>query len=90
MYFYILKNNTQLNAANTLKMKRIQKFLESQTFGVCTRLGEKLDIPLSSIRIFFIYASFLTFGSPVILYLGLAWIMNLRKHMRKSSSLWWC
>jgi len=67
MYFYILKNNTQLNAANTLKMKRIQKFLESQTFGVCTRLGEKLDIPLSSIRIFFIYASFLTFGSPVIL-----------------------
>jgi phage shock protein C len=69
-------------------MKRIQKFLESQTFGVCTRLGEKLDIPLSSIRIFFIYASFLTFGSPVILYLGLAWIMNLRKYMRKSGSLW--
>jgi len=71
-------------------MKRIQNFLESQTFGVCTKLGEKLDIPLSSIRIFFIYASFLTFGSPVILYLGLAWIMNLRKYMRKSSSLWWC
>jgi len=90
MYFYIMKINNQLNATNTLKMKRIQKFLESQTFGVCTRLGEKLDIPLSSIRIFFIYASFLTFGSPVILYLGLAWIMNLRKHMRKSSSLWWC
>ncbi len=68
-------------------MKRIQKFFETQTFGVCTRLGEKLDIPISSIRIFFIYASFLTFGSPVIIYLGLAWIMNLRKHLRKSKNV---
>jgi phage shock protein C len=70
-------------------MKRIQVFFETQTFGVCTRLGEKLDIPISSIRIFFIYASFLTFGSPVILYLGLAWIMNFRKHIRKSTIALW-
>jgi phage shock protein C len=70
-------------------MKRIQKFFETQTFGVCTRLGEKLDISISSIRIFFIYASFLTFGSPVIIYLGLAWIMNLRRHIRKSKNVLW-
>ena len=70
-------------------MKRIQNYLETGTFGVCTRLGEKLNIPISSIRIFFIYASFLTFGSPVILYLGLAWIMNLRKHIRKSRNAMW-
>ena len=70
-------------------MKRIQKFLETQTFGVCTRLGEKLDIPISSIRIFFIYASFLTFGSPVIVYLGLAWFINLRKHLRRRNNVLW-
>lgn len=70
-------------------MKRIQKFFETQTFGVCTRLGEKFDISISSIRIFFIYASFLTFGSPVIIYLGLAWIMNLRRHIRKSKNVLW-
>jgi len=68
-------------------MKKIQNYLETQTFGVCTRLGEKLDIPISSIRIFFIYASFLTFGSPVIIYLGLAWIINLRKHWRRSRNV---
>ncbi len=70
-------------------MKRIQNFFEKQTFGVCARLGEKLDIPISSIRIFFIYASFITFGSPIIIYLGLAWIINLRKHLRRSRNIWW-
>ena len=70
-------------------MRKIQNFFETQTFGVCTRLGEKLDIPISSIRIFFIYASFLTFGSPVIIYLGLAWIINLRKHLRRRKNLLW-
>jgi phage shock protein C len=74
---------------STLQMKKIQKFFETQTFGVCTRMGEKLDIPISSIRIFFIYASFLTFGSPVIIYFGLAWIMNFRKHMRNSKNALW-
>ena len=70
-------------------MKKIQNYLETEIFGVCTRLGEKLDIPISSIRIFFIYASFITFGSPVIIYLGLAWIINIRKHLRKRRNVVW-
>ena len=70
-------------------MSKIQNFFEKKTFGVCTRLGEKLDIPISSIRIFFIYASFITFGSPVIVYLGLAWIINLRKHFRRRRNVLW-
>jgi phage shock protein PspC (stress-responsive transcriptional regulator) len=71
-------------------MKRIQGFFEKQAFGVCTRLGEKMGIAGSSIRLFFIYASFLTLGSPVLLYLSLAFLMNLRKHWRrhKSPSVW--
>jgi phage shock protein PspC (stress-responsive transcriptional regulator) len=51
-------------------------------------LGEKLGIATSSIRLFFIYASFLTFGSPVIVYLVLAFVMNLRKHLRKRNPEW--
>jgi len=70
-------------------MKRIQNFFEAQAFGVCTRLGEKLEMPISSIRIFFIYASFLTFGSPIIIYLVLAWIMNIRKHIRRRHNRLW-
>ena len=72
-----------------MTMKRIQQYFESQAFGVCTKLGEKLRIPTSSIRIFFIYASFLTFGSPVLLYLALAYVMNLRKHLRRRYNTIW-
>lgn len=63
---------------------RIQYF----SFGVCTRLGEKLGVATSSIRLFFIYASFITFGSPVILYLVLAFIMNIRKYLRRRNPVW--
>jgi phage shock protein PspC (stress-responsive transcriptional regulator) len=69
-------------------VKRIQTFFEQHAFGVCTRLGEKLGIATSSIRLFFIYASFLTFGSPVIVYLGLAFIMNIRRHLRRRRTIW--
>ncbi len=69
-------------------VKRVQQFFEVYAFGVCTWLGEKLGIATSSIRLFFIYASFLTFGSPVIIYLALAFIMNMGRHLRRSSTIW--
>ena len=69
-------------------VKKLQYFFEENAFGVCTRLGEKLGVATSSIRLFFIYASFLTIGSPVIVYLGLAFIMNMRRHMRRRSTIW--
>lgn len=69
-------------------MNKIQHFFEAYAFGVCTRLGEKLGIATSSIRLSFIYASFLTFGSPVLIYLALAFVMNIRKHLRKRSPIW--
>jgi phage shock protein C len=69
-------------------VRRIQSFFEEHAFGVCTRLGEKLGIATSSIRLFFIYTSFLTFGSPVLIYLGLAFIMNMRRHLRRRTTIW--
>ncbi len=70
-------------------IRQISRFFENHAFGVCSALGEKLGIASSSIRLFFIYASFLTLGSPVILYLALAFVMNMRKHLRRSSrSIW--
>jgi phage shock protein PspC (stress-responsive transcriptional regulator) len=65
-------------------MKKLQNFVEKQAFGVCTRLGEMMRMSASSIRLYFIYASFLTFGSPILIYLVLAFWFNLRKHFRKS------
>ncbi|KYG82664.1 PspC family transcriptional regulator [Roseivirga echinicomitans] len=70
-------------------MERIQRFFESQAYGVCTKLGEKLNLSASSIRLFFIYASFITFGSPLLVYLGLAYIINFRKHLRRKQNPVW-
>jgi PspC domain. len=69
-------------------VSRIQSFFETHAFGVCTVLGEKLGIATSSIRLFFIYASFLTLGSPIILYLSLAFVLNMRSHLRKRRTIW--
>ena len=73
----------------SMRLSKVQNFLELQVFGVCIRLGEKLGIATSSIRVFFIYATFLTFGSPIIVYLGLAFIMNMRRHWRKRRNPVW-
>lgn len=63
--------------------------LEEGAFGVCSWWGEKLGVATSSIRMFFVYASFLTFGSPLIIYLVLAFVMNLHRHLRRSRSTIW-
>ena len=67
-------------------MNRIRYYVENQVFGVCARLGEKLNFSASSIRLYFIYASFLTFGSPIVLYLVMAFWMEVRKHLRRHQS----
>lgn len=67
---------------------KIQHFFQGYAFGVCTMLGEKLGVATSSIRLFFIYATFITVGSPVIIYLAIAFVMNLRKHLRRRNPVW--
>ncbi|RYD98790.1 MAG: PspC domain-containing protein [Sphingobacteriales bacterium] len=62
-------------------MIRIKSFVEYQAFGVCTKLGEKMNIASSKIRLWFIYISFLTLGSPIIIYMILAFWMNLKKYI---------
>ncbi|MFN3839647.1 MAG: PspC domain-containing protein [Cyclobacteriaceae bacterium] len=67
---------------------KIQLFFEGYAFGVCTRLGEKFGIATSTVRLFFIYASFITIGSPIIIYLALAFAMNIRKYLRRRNPIW--
>lgn len=67
-------------------MNRLRYFVENQIFGVCARMGEKLNFPASSIRRYFIYATFMTFGSPIILYLVLAFWMEMRQNWRKHNT----
>lgn len=70
-------------------IEKIKTFIEDQAFGVCTALGEKMGIATSSIRLFFIYISFLTLGSPIVIYLALAFLMNMRKHLRRNNRSVW-
>ena len=62
-------------------MNRFKNFVEWNAFGVCTAIGERLGIATSKIRQFFIYASILTMGSPIIIYLVLAFWGNMKKYI---------
>lgn len=75
---------------------KIQAFFEKQAFGVCEWWGDKLGIKTSRIRLFFIYLSFFTFGSPIIFYLIMAFILENKDylksifflHPRRNRSVW--
>ncbi|MCL4816197.1 MAG: PspC domain-containing protein [Flavobacteriales bacterium] len=70
-------------------VENIQSFFEKQAFGVCSWWGNKLGINSGSIRIYFIYLSFLTFGSPIVLYLIMAFILQVRSRFRfRKPSIW--
>ena len=71
-------------------IQHILDFFERQAFGVCASIGEKLGIPSHRIRLAFIYLAFLTFGSPIIIYLILAFLLEQRQYFRlkKRSSVW--
>jgi phage shock protein PspC (stress-responsive transcriptional regulator) len=62
-------------------MNRLKSFVEWHAFGVCAYLGEKLGIATSTIRKYFIYISFLTMGSPVVVYLFIAFWMNIKNYI---------
>lgn len=70
-------------------MKKLQSLLEFSVFGVCAHLGNKMGIASSSVRKYFIYLSFFTFGSPIIVYLVFFFWIDIWKHFRKSRSAVW-
>lgn len=70
-------------------IQNILDFFERQAFGVCTWLGDKLNMKRSNIRLFFIYASFLTLGSPLIVYLHMAFILKIKEYIQSSKTRVW-
>ena len=70
-------------------IETIKDFFERQAFGVCTTIGERLQMRSSVIRLFFIYTSFLTIGSPIILYMILAFWIKMKSYVKsRRSSVW--
>jgi phage shock protein C len=61
-------------------------WFEQQAFGVCESLGNKLGIKGTTVRLYFIYLSFFTFGSPVIIYFVLAFFKENKEYFLPSSN----
>ncbi|MCB0655309.1 MAG: PspC domain-containing protein [Saprospiraceae bacterium] len=65
-------------------MIKIKDLIERSAFGVCTAIGERFGIATSRIRIYFIYTTLLTLGSPLIFYLFAAFWLNVKNYIRRN------
>lgn len=68
-------------------METLRNFIEKFSFGVCSYLGHKMGISSAKVRMYFIYTSFVAMGSPVIIYLFVAFWINISKYLRKGFNL---
>ncbi len=70
-------------------LEPLKSFFERQAFGVCTAIGERLQMRSSVIRLFFIYTSFLAIGSPIIIYMILAFWIKMKSYVKsRRTSVW--
>ncbi len=67
----------------------LKDLVERRAFGVCQYIGEKMRIAPAEVRKYFIYVSFIAMGSPLVIYLVVAFWMNLRRYMRRGQSILW-
>lgn len=70
-------------------MQNLKDLLEYSAFGVCNFLGNKMGIASARVRLYFIYLSFAALGSPIIVYLFMAFWLNIRKYIRTKRRLIW-
>jgi phage shock protein PspC (stress-responsive transcriptional regulator) len=70
-------------------MQIFKSLIEQKAFGVCSNIGDKMGLCTKRIRLFFIYASFLTLGSPVIVYMILAFWMNIKNYSNEKRTAVW-
>jgi phage shock protein C len=73
-------------------IEKIIYWFEQQAFGVCEWWGNKLGIRTTQIRMYFIYLSFFTFGSPIIVYFIMAFMLEHKNSFKlkqpKRKSVW--
>lgn len=62
---------------------KIRKFVEPKIFGVCDYLGEKMGISSSIIRLYFIYITFIAFWSPILVYIFIAFWINIKNYIQE-------
>ncbi len=70
-------------------IEQIKYYFEQKAFGVCAWWGDRLNVKTNSIRVYFIYLSFLTLGSPLVIYLIMAFILKNKYWFKaKRTTIW--
>jgi phage shock protein PspC (stress-responsive transcriptional regulator) len=72
-------------------IQRILDYFERQAFGVCEWWGRILGIRVHKVRLAFIYLSCITLGSPLIIYLIMAFILENKSYFKprkRRSTIW--
>ncbi len=59
-----------------------RNILEKQAFGVCSTIADSAGWTVDRVRLYFVYLSLLTFGSPVIVYLFFAFWIHWKQYIQ--------
>ena len=70
-------------------MKTMKDLMERSAFGVCSYLGDKMGLASGRVRMYFIYLSFVALGSPILVYLFVAFWLNLKRYLKNSRNVLW-
>jgi phage shock protein PspC (stress-responsive transcriptional regulator) len=68
-------------------VEKIKSFFEIYAFGVCEYIGQKFDISNRKVRLLFIYVSFITVGSTLLVYFTLAAMLQVKNLLKKRRSI---
>lgn len=67
-------------------MHILRNFVEKSVFGVCSRAADYMGIAKTRVRLYFIYITFIAMGSPLIIYVFVAFWMNVKKYIRRGAN----
>lgn len=65
-------------------IENIRDYCERRGFEVCTRLGDKMGLRPSVVRLYFIYTSFIGLGSPLLIYLMMAFWIRIKDYLQST------
>ena len=72
-------------------LDKILIFFEKRAFGVSEFLGSKFGVNPALVRKFFIYLSFVTLGSPLLIYFPMAYFLENKDKLywrKKRKTVW--
>jgi hypothetical protein len=71
-------------------LEAAKSLIERNAYELFSFLGDFMKVSSGSTRLFFIYVSFITLASPLlVVWLSIAFLLDMAKHFRRRRSLVW-